>query len=329
MNSSPITTPSRAGNRLPAGTGVPLPLSSPPPFARVGLTTSTPSEESVGRTVGRVAHRHPAVIAIARLGWVAKGIVYGLVGALAVPIAIEGLRVDRARNGDQEASPLGVVAEIAEKSLGAIALWIVAVGLALYVVWRLISIVLPAENSLTAWFTRAGYAVSAVMYSFLAWSAMSFTTNDRAARGAETEDAKVERLTRDLMDRSAGRWLVGTTGVCLIGVGLYFVVKGARANFHDDLEPRGVGPISVDAIVAFGRVGWIGRGVVLILVGWFVTRAAVHFRPSDAQGLDGSLRQVTELALGPLIVGFAALALVAYGLFCVISAPRQRLTGAH
>ena len=176
---------------------------------------STLSEEGIGRTVGDVAHRHPAVIAMARLGWVAKGIVYGLVGVLAVPIAIEGLRSDRARNGDQEASPLGVVAEIAEKSLGAIALWIVAGGLALYVVWRLISIVLPAENSVATWFTRAGYAVSAVMYSFLAWSAMSFATDDRAARGVETEDAKVERITRELMDTSAGRWLVGTIGACL------------------------------------------------------------------------------------------------------------------
>ena len=117
--------------------------------------------------------------------------------------------------------------------------------------------------------------------------------------------------------------------MCLLGVGVYFVVKGVRASFHDDLEPRGVGPISVEAIVAFGRVGWVGRGIVVILVGWFVTAAAVRFRPSDAHGLDGSLREVTELAIGPLIVGFAALALVAYGMFCVISAPRQRLTGAH
>ena len=101
------------------------------------------------------------------------------------------------------------------------------------------------------------------------------------------------------------------------------------ASFHGDLEPRDVGPISVEAIVVFGRVGWVGRGVVLVLVGWFVTSAAVRFRPSDAHGLDGSLREVTELAIGPFIVGSAALALVAYGLFCVVSAPRQRLIGAH
>ncbi len=266
---------------------------------------------------------------MARLGWVAKGIVYALVGVLAVPIAIQGLRADRTRADDAEASPMGAVAAIADTSLGAIALWIVAAGLALYVVWRLLSIMLPAENTAVTRLTRAGYAVSAAMYSFLAWSALSFATGERAAREAETEDAKVERITRELMDTTTGRWLVGAIGACVVGIGIFFVVRGVRASFHDDLEPRDVGPISLESIVAFGRVGWVGRGVVLILVGWFVTSAAVRFRPSDAHGLDGSLREVTELAIGPLIVGSAALALIAYGLFCVISAPRQRLTGAH
>ena len=288
----------------------------------------TLTDEEMSRSFGRVADRHPAVIALARLGWVAKGIVYGLVGVLAVPIAIEGLRTDRARDGGDEASPLGAVARIAEASLGAIALCVVAVGLGLYVLWRLVSIVLPAENSISTWLTRGGYAVSVVMYSFLAWSAMSFATDGRAVRTAETEDAKVERFIRELMDTTSGRWLVGALGVCVVGVGVYFVVKGVRASFHDDLEPRAVGPISVGAIVALGRVGWVGRGIVMVLVGWFVARAAVRFRPSEAHGLDGSLREVTSLAIGPAIVGLAAIALVVYGLFCVISAPRQRLTGA-
>ena len=46
------------------------------------------------------------------------------------------------------------------------------------------------------------------------------------------------------MDMSAGRWLVGAIGVCVVGAGLYFVVKGVRASFHGDLEPRDVGPIT-------------------------------------------------------------------------------------
>ena len=292
------------------------------------MTTSTFTDQSVSRKVEEVAHRHPALVAVARLGWVAKGIVYGVLGVLAVPIAIEGLEQDRARGGPGEASQLGAVTEIADTSFGAVALWIIAIGLALYVVWRLISIVLPAEHTVGAWLTRGGYLISAVMYSFLAWAALSFARDDRAASGTQTEDARVERFTRELMEKSGGRWLVGAVGVCLVAVGIYFVVKGLGAKFRGELEPGGVGPFSHEAIVTLGRVGWVGRGMVMALVGWFVTSAAVHFRPREAKGFDGSLREVTESALGPPLVGFVAVALIVYGLFCVISAPRQRLTGA-
>jgi Domain of Unknown Function (DUF1206) len=291
------------------------------------MTSSTYTGDTVSRRVEKATDRHPALVTAGRFGWVAKGVVYGLVGVLAVRIAIQGLESDQARDGRGEASQLGAVAEIADTSFGTVALWVVAIGLALYVLWRLISIVLPAENSAATWVTRAGYLVSAVMYSFLAWTALSFATQDRAGRGTATEDAKVERFTREVMDMSAGRWLVGALGIAVVGVGLYFVYKGLRATFRDDLEPGGVGPVSHESIVTLGRVGWVGRGIVTGLVGWFLTSAAIEVRPGRAQGFDGSLREVTDSTFGPALVGLAAVALVVYGVFCVISAPRQRLTG--
>ena len=54
------------------------------------MTISTFTSEDISRRVEHLADRHPAVVGLARLGWVAKGIVYGVVGVLAVPIAFEG-----------------------------------------------------------------------------------------------------------------------------------------------------------------------------------------------------------------------------------------------
>jgi hypothetical protein len=166
------------------------------------------------------------------------------------------------------------------------------------------------------------------VYSLLAWSALSFARHGASSSGTESEDTKVERFTRELMEKTGGRWLVGVLGVVIVGIGVYFAVKGLRAKFRDELEPGGVGPIGHESIVNLGRVGWVGRAIVTALVGWLLVRAAVLFRPDEAQGFDGALREVTDSAFGAALVWFAALALVLYGLFCVISAPRQRLSGA-
>ena len=292
------------------------------------MTSSTFTTETGSRKVEEIARRHPSLVTLCRLGWVAKGVVYLVVGILAIPIAIDGLRGDSTQSSSGEASQTGAVAKIAETSFGTVTLWVIAIGLALYVLWRLISIVLPADNTAKAWLTRLGYLVSALTYSALAWTAVQFAQLKPAAAGAESEDAKVERYTRELMEKSGGRWLVGAIGVVLIGVGLYFLVKGLRATFRDELEPGDVGPFSHETIVLLGRVGWAGRGVIMGLIGWFLLYAAIKFRPDEAKGFDGALRDTTSSTLGALLVGFAAVALVVYGLFCAVSAPRQRLTGA-
>ena len=70
------------------------------------------------------------------------------------------------------------------------------------------------------------------------------------------------------------------------------------------LEPGGVGPVGQDTIVGLGRVGWVGRGLMMAVVGWFVLQAAITFDPDEAKGIDGALREVTGSSLGSLLVGF-------------------------
>jgi Domain of Unknown Function (DUF1206) len=304
------------------------------------MTDSMVDDRPGSEALSRLVHRHPSLVTLARLGWVAKGLVYGLVGALAVPIAINGLRRDPdsgaapgseagTGSGESEASQVGAVGEIADASLGAAVLWLVAAGLVLYGLWRLVTVVLPADNSVRSWLTRAGYLVSVVVYSSLAWTAVSFARRPSSSGSADqTEDAKVEQFIREVLEWTAGRWIVGALGIAVIGVGAYWVHTGVTASFRDEIEPRPVGPVSHAAIVRLGRAGWIGRGVMMAMVGFFVTRAAVRFDSDEAQGIDGALREATTSTIGASLVAIVALGLILYGTFCIISAPRQRLTGA-
>ena len=81
-------------------------------------------------------------------------------------------------------------------------------------------------------------------------------------------------------------------------------------------------------IVRLGQAGWIGRGVMMLLLGWFVAQAAIQYDPEEANGIDGALRDATSSTLGAVLALLVAVGLLLYGLFCVISTPRARLTPA-
>lgn len=287
-------------------------------------TASDPSAVGVEKAE-EFANDHPGLVKFARVGWIAKGVVYALTGVLALMIGLHEAR-GTSDSGEAEASQTGAIARIAETSFGATMLIVVATGLVVYSLWRLVSVLLPAENGLEAWLARAGYALSAIAYLSLAWTAVSFARHQGSA--AEGEDSKVESFTTDLMSMSYGRALVFAIGVVLLVVAGVFLWKAVGATFERQLLPGGVGPVSHRMLVLLGRVGWAGRAGMMALIGFFLARAAVRFDPNDAQGLDGSLRKAAGSGVGTVLVLAVAVGLLVYGVFCVLSAPKRRLVGA-
>jgi len=267
--------------------------------------------------------RHPWVIDLGRIGWAAKGVVYLLTGIVAVMVV-----VDPYGSSDDEASQSGAVAQIARQPFGEILLWVVAAGLLLYASWRLVTVILPADNDGSAWVRRVGYTVSAVTYIFLALTAASLASKPGSSgdgSGSGGQDAQVERATRRVMEWTGGRYLVGIAGLVVIGIGCYFMWKAITASFEKQLEHRSVGPIPYDALVVMGRIGWAGRAVMVGLIGVFLTRAAIRFDPDDAKGLDGSLRAIADSSIGRILVLAVAAGLIVYGAYCIVSAPARRL----
>jgi hypothetical protein len=290
-------------------------------------TSSTGAREpDVGiRQAEEFAHKHPGLVKFARIGWVAKGIVYALTGVLALLIASGGRNTTSTGSGG-EASQTGAVARVAQNSFGAVLLVVMAVGLLIYAAWRLVTVLLPADNDLKGWLTRAGYLVSAVVYVALAWTAASFARNP--GKPADGEDSKVESFSSDLMSHSGGRTAVFLIGVVLLVIAAAFLWKALSASFTSQLMPGDVGPISHRVLVILGRVGWVGRSAMMTVIGFFLARAAVRFNPDEAQGLDGSLRKAATSGWGMALVVVVGGGLVVYGVFCVLSAPRRRLVGA-
>lgn len=271
------------------------------------------------------ARRHPGLVTFARIGWVAKGLVYGLTGVLAFLIGLDS--VGRSSDSGGEASQTGAIAQIAQNSYGVVLLVVVAAGLVLYSSWRLVSVLLPGDDDLQGWLTRAGYLVSAIIYLALAWTAVTFARHP--GRPDDSEDSKVESFTSDLMGNGLGRVAVFVIGLVLIGIAAVFVWKALSATFEKQLLPGSVGPVSHRLLIVLGRIGWMGRAGMMAVIGFFLARAAWRFDPDDAQGLDGSLRKAAGSGVGTVLVIAVGVGLVAYGVYCALSAPKRRLVGAQ
>jgi hypothetical protein len=270
--------------------------------------------------------RHPWVITFGRVGWVAKGVVYTLTGLLALKVGTDQIGGSQ---DSEEANQSGAISEIAQQPYGQALLWLLALGLFVYVAWRLVTVALPAENDGKAWLNRIGYTVSAIVYVALGVSAVSLAQNPgKAGETGDREDAKVEQFTADVLGWTGGRLLVGLAALIVIGIGVAFAWKGIGGSFAKQVEHRPVGPFSWKVIHAMGVVGWVGRGAMMGLIGWFVLRAAVEFDASEAHGLDESLRRVSDSTLGTALVLVVAVGLIVYGAFCLVTVPTVKLVAS-
>lgn len=266
------------------------------------------SDDSAVDEVQRVVERHPWIETVTQFGWGAKGLVYAVMGVLAVAIA-------RSQAPDEDASPEGALSVVLERSFGRPLLGAVGVGLVLYAMWRLLSVALQHGTDLRAWLHRVGYAFSATFYTVLAWTAFRSALADDDPERSTT----VERISAELLGSGVGRLVVLVGGVITIGVGLYFAKQAASRDFRDELDLSRAGPLETRIIDVLGVLGLGGRSLVTILVGVFVGLASLRADPNEARGFDGSLRHVAGHPDGAALVMAAALGLVLYGAFCLVS----------
>jgi hypothetical protein len=280
------------------------------------------SNSAIQNPVARVASDHPTIVKFARVGWLAKGVVYLLAGALALLIVTRSFGWSDATTGGQEASPTGAIKEVAHSSGGPLLLVVLAIGLFVYAAWRVATAVLPGSTDAEGTATRIGYIVSAIIYITFALTAISLARTPAAnANGNQ----KVTDMTGRLMEHTAGRWIIGLVGVIAIGAGLYRIMKGLKVDVTDDIDMSGMSPERARWTRRLGAIGEVGRGVAIGTIGFFLLRAAITFDPAEATGLDGALRRFALNSWGVLLVAVVGIGFVAYGVFCLGTFTRRKL----
>ena len=254
---------------------------------------------------------------LARLGYAAKGVVYLIIGVLAVQLAWGG--------GGQITGGQGALHTIAGQPFGQALLWLMVIGLFGYVVWRFVQSVMDVEHCGSdgkGIAKRVAQAVSGVVYGSLAIYAAKLALGSGGGGGGSTESR-----TASLMSNTWGVWLVGLIGVIVIGYGLRQLYHAYQVDFTKRLVTSEMSSTERTWAIRIGRFGLAARGVVLMMIGWFFIQAAITHDPSQARGLDGALAELAGTGYGPWVLGLVALGLVAYGVYQLVLARYRRMPG--
>jgi hypothetical protein len=247
----------------------------------------------------------------------AKGIVYVVVGLIAVRAAIGwGGRPTDTRGALQTVNQQRVV--------GDVLLAAVAVGLLAYVFWRLAQALLDLDlkgANPKGLAVRAGYVGSGLAYLGLATTAAAMAMGDGGGRRSD----QVRRWTAVALEDPGRWWLVAAAGGAVLGSAAWQFYKAYTAKFEDRLALSRVSADGRRWVRRVGRLGLAARGITFGVIGWFLVQAALHADPGQARGLEGALSVLRRQAYGPWLLGVVGLGLAAYGVFSMVEGRYRRI----
>ena len=263
-----------------------------------------------GRVAGEKVVQSGGFEWLARAGFVARGLIYALIGVLAIKLAV-GV-------GGTKADQQGALKTIAHQPFGKVLLILVAIGLAGYAMWRLFRALLghgPEGSDST--FDRVAAFASGLVYAALCALAVTILMGS----GSENE----HKTAAGVLGRPGGTWLVGIVGAVLIGVALYQGYRGVTRDFLEDSKTEKMSARVGKWIEWIATVGHLARMVVFGLVGVFLITAAIDFNPKKAVGLDGALAKLAHASYGPFLLGIVAAGLIAFGIYSLSDARYHRI----
>ena len=244
--------------------------------------------------------------ALTRSGFAARGITYILIGYLA-------LKAGRATG------PSGALQTIADSGLGGFALGLIGVGLLAYGAWRL----------LEAWFdleghgadakgaaVRIGHGLGGAVHIFLGFLALELVMG--VAGASAGSDGGARTATSWLLELPGGEVIVRLVGAAFVAAGAAHAVQAVKLRFLKQLDARAS---SQEWVKWTGRLGYLARGAIFVLVGLFFWRAGTTENPQAAGGMGEAIASLSGWAQAAVAAG-----LVLFGLFSIVQAIYRRIS---
>lgn len=252
--------------------------------------------------------------AMGRVGLVGRGVMYSVIGMLAIQLAL----------GDpsEDASSSGAIEWIAQQPLGRFLLVALTISLFSLAVWRLLDAAVgdPVEGSEAS--DRAEYAIKGVLYLGLAIGSLTATVANwgggTSGSGGGSGGGS-QQATATVLEWPAGQWIVTAVGLGIVGYAIYMF---KRHTIDEEFLQRL--SVSEGWVTVLGRFGYAGRSATFLVIGYFLVQAGLTHEAGESTGLSGALQEISGQGWGQWVLLAVAAGLLAFGLFSLAEARYRR-----
>ena len=249
------------------------------------------------------------------LGYAAKGLVYFLIGILAIEAAILPER--------KAAGTYNALKHLSTQPLGSVILCLLAVGLVGYVLRRLLqAIIYPGHSagfSFSSVLQRTGYILSSLSYAGVAYSALSIVFK------LGKYNDHIQEWVEQLFDRAiAGEGIVFVVGIGVAGVGIGYLYGAYTGSYISQFTSSNIDSRLEYCARLMGKIGIAARGVAFIVTGLCLILASLVSDSDLAGGLQNAFQVLAEQPLGWLWLGLIGTGFIAYGIYMFVAARYRR-----
>jgi len=245
---------------------------------------------------------------IARFGIASKGLVFILIGGLTAWSTFG--------SGGKKTDSNGAMTFLIEQPFGQVLLWVLSIGLASYVFWRLYQSFIDPENEgndLKGLATRFGYLSNGLFYLFILYGAVKLLL------GGGSSDGGKESMIQKLLNTAYGRWIIAAVALIYLGQAIYLMFLAYSGRFKAQIKETGMADKTQKLMLNSGRVGYTALGLVFGIIAYLTVRSAMSFDASKAGGIKDAFTFIQN-EFGALVLAIMAFGLATFGVFMIIKA---------
>ncbi len=254
-------------------------------------------------------NKSAAIYIIARLGFIAKGLVYSMVGLLALQASI-GM-------GGQPANTQQALEEFISQPFGSVLLIGCVVGLFAYALWKFLQSFIDPENrgrSPKVILLRIADFFVGILYlsfSYAAWQIF---------RGLSTSDSsqKSEVWVGKILELPYGNWLVLLCAIIIAITGCYQFYSAYVASFDYSFDTQNMSKSERTTLRRLGQIGITAWGIVYGMIAILFYQAAITYNAKQAGGVDEALNALRDQPFGIWILRITAVGMLIYGFYLLI-----------